>query len=134
LSCGRGGTFAFDAATRAERARFDPPHRGRSRGAYRSLRPDLCSLDVGSLNFDKLVDMNAPSELREMRRIRAAGTKPELEVFDLGGHIEFGKQSVQEGLIETPALFQIVLGVRWGAPATFQAMAAMKDVPRWGIS
>jgi uncharacterized protein (DUF849 family) len=41
--------------------------------------------------------MNALSELREMaRRIRAAGTKPELEVFDLG-HIEFGKQLVQEG-------------------------------------
>jgi uncharacterized protein (DUF849 family) len=78
--------------------------------------------------------MNALSELREMaRRIRAAGTKPELEVFDLG-HIEFGKQLVQEGLIETPALFQIVLGVRWGAPATFQAMAAMKDVLRWGVS
>ena len=70
------------------------------------------------------------------RRIRAAGTKPDLEVFDLG-HIEFGKQLIQEGLIETPALFQIVLGVRWGAPATYQAMLAMKDALaglHWSVS
>jgi uncharacterized protein (DUF849 family) len=53
------------------------------------------------------------------RRIRAAGTKPDFEVFDLD-HIEFGKQLVQEGLIETPALFQIVLAVRWGAPPPFK--------------
>jgi uncharacterized protein (DUF849 family) len=128
LSCGRGGTYAYDAA--------NPGHAGdgsnmlpaRDRVAHVELiRPELCSLDVGTLNFEKLVFMNAPSELREMaQRIRAAGTKPDLEVFDLG-HIEFAKQLIREGLVESPPLFQLVLGVRWGAPATHGSMVAMKD-------
>ena len=128
LSCGRGGTYAFDAATPGRAGEGSTLLAAADRVAHvEALRPELCSLDVGSLNFERLVYMNAPSELREMaRRIRAAGTKPDLEVFDLG-HIEFGKQLVQEGLIETPALFQVVLGVRWGAPATYQAIVAMKE-------
>jgi uncharacterized protein (DUF849 family) len=138
LSCGRGGTFAFDAGTPGRAGEGSNILTAADRVAQvEALRPELCSLDVGSLNFEKLVYMNAPSELREMaRRIRAAGTKPDLEVFDLG-HIEFGKQLIQEGLIETPALFQIVLGVRWGAPATCQAMLAMKDALaglHWSVS
>jgi len=128
LSCGRGGTYAFDAATPGRAGEGSNVLTARERVAHiELLQPELCSLDIGSLNFEKLVYMNAPSELREMARlIRAAGTKPDLEVFDLG-HIEFGKQLIHEGLIETPALFQIVLGVRWGAPATYQALIAMKD-------
>ena len=96
-------------------------------------------IDPGARTFDWPVTqgMNAPSELREMaQRIRAAGTKPDLEVFELG-HIEFGKQLIREGLVETPALFQVVLGVRWGAPATTSALNAMKDAVmghHWSIS
>ncbi|MDB5872599.1 MAG: 3-keto-5-aminohexanoate cleavage enzyme [Ramlibacter sp.] len=138
LSCGRGGTYAFDAATPGQAGEGSTILTAANRVAHvEALRPELCSLDVGSLNFEKLVYMNAPSELREMaRRIRAAGTKPDLEVFDLG-HIEFGKQLVQEGLIETPALFQVVMGVHWGAPATCSAMIAMRDALagfHWSIS
>lgn len=138
LSCGRGGTYSFDAATPGRAGEGSNILTAADRVAHvEALRPELCSLDVGSLNFEKLVYMNAPSELRDMaRRIRAAGTKPDLEVFDLG-HIEFGKQLIQEGLVETPALFQIVLGVRWGAPATCQAMLAMKDALtglHWSVS
>jgi uncharacterized protein (DUF849 family) len=138
LSCGRGGTYMFDAATPGRAGDGSTILTARDRVAHvESLRPELCSLDVGSLNFEKLVYMNAPSELRDMaQRIRAAGTKPDLEVFDLG-HIEFGKQLIREGLVETPALFQIVLGVRWGAPASYQAMSAMKDAlagHHWSVS
>jgi uncharacterized protein (DUF849 family) len=102
--------------------------RARDRVAHvEAIRPELCSLDVGTLNFEKLVFMNAPSELREMaERIRAAGTKPDLEVFELG-HIAFAKQLMQEGLVASPPLFSVVLGVKWGAPATHSSMVAMKD-------
>jgi uncharacterized protein (DUF849 family) len=138
LSCGRGGTYMYDAATPGRAGDGSTIFNAGDRVAHvEVLRPELCSLDVGSLNFEKLVYMNAPSELRDMaQRIRAAGTKPDLEVFDLG-HIEFGKQLIQEGVIETPALFQIVLGVRWGAPATYPAMLAMKDALaglHWSVS
>ena len=138
LSCGRGGTYMFDAATPGRAGDGSTILTARDRVVHvEALRPELCSLDVGSLNFEKLVYMNAPSELRDMaQRIRAAGTKPDLEVFDLG-HIEFGKQLIREGLVETPALFQIVLGVRWGAPASYQAISAMKDAlagHHWSVS
>jgi uncharacterized protein (DUF849 family) len=53
------------------------------------------------------------------------GVKPELEVFDLG-HIRFAKQMVAEGLIADPPMFQLCLGIPWGADATVETMAAMK--------
>jgi uncharacterized protein (DUF849 family) len=128
LSCGRGGTYAFDPATPGRAGEGSNIMIAAQRVAHvELLRPELCSLDVGSVNFEKLVFMNAPSELRDMAdRIRKAGTKPDLEVFELG-HIELAKQLIREGHIETPAVAQIVLGARWGAPATYQAMTAMKD-------
>ncbi|MDB5527364.1 MAG: 3-keto-5-aminohexanoate cleavage enzyme [Devosia sp.] len=128
LSCGRGGTYAFDPAMPGRAGEGSNILTAAQRVAHvELLRPELCSLDVGSVNFEKLVFMNAPSELREMAdRIRKAGTKPDLEVFELG-HIELAKQLIREGHIETPALAQIVLGIRWGAPATYHAMSAMKD-------
>jgi len=120
--------YSYDAASPGRAGEGSNMMRARDRVAHvESIRPELCSLDVGTLNFEKLVFMNAPSELREMaERIRAAGTKPDLEVFDLG-HIAFAKQLIREGLVEGPPLFSLVLGVRWGAPATHSSMVAMKD-------
>jgi uncharacterized protein (DUF849 family) len=128
LSCGWGGTYSHDATNPGHAGVGSNMMRARDRVAHvETIRPELCSFDVGTLNFEKLVFMNAPSELREMaERIRAAGTKPTLEVFELG-HIEFAKQLMQEGLVESPPLFSVVLGVKWGAPATHAAMVAMKD-------
>jgi uncharacterized protein (DUF849 family) len=52
--------------------------------------------------------------------------RPELEVFELG-HIELAKQLLTEGLIDRPPLFQLCLGIKYGAPATAEAMQAMRD-------
>lgn len=93
------------------------------------LRPDICSLDCGSMNFDddNLVMMVPASYLRTAaRRIQELGVRPELEVFDLG-HVALASRLVAEGLVDAPALFQICLGISYGAPATTQAMQAMRD-------
>lgn len=93
------------------------------------LRPDICSLDCGSMNFDddSLVMMVPPSYLRAAAgRIKELGVRPELEVFDLG-HVALASRLIAEGLIEAPALFQICLGISYGAPATTSAMQAMRD-------
>lgn len=91
------------------------------------LKPEICSLDVATMNFRDAVFLNAPDYLREMaERIRAAGAKPELEVFDTG-HIEFAKQLIAEDLIEAPPYFQICLGIAYGATATPEAMLHMRD-------
>lgn len=91
------------------------------------LKPEICSLDVGSMNFGEHVFVNTPAHLRPMAEaIRAAGTKPELEVFELG-HIRLARHLIDSGLIAAPALFQICLGIPWGAPATPETMMAMRQ-------
>lgn len=91
------------------------------------LKPEVCSLDVGSMNFGEHVFVNTPAHLRAMAKaIREAGTKPELEVFELG-HMRLARHLIDSGLVEAPPLFQICLGIPWGAPATPETMLAMRD-------
>ncbi len=54
------------------------------------------------------------------------GIKPELEVFELG-HIRFARQMIAEGLIEEPPMFQICLGIPWGADQDVDTMKVMRD-------
>lgn len=92
-----------------------------------ALRPDICSLDVGSMNFGQHVFINTPADLQKMAEaIRKANVKPEMETFELG-HIRLAKQLIEQGLVEAPPLFQICLGIPWGAPATPEVMMAMRD-------
>ena len=91
------------------------------------LLPEIGSLDCGSLNFDELLYGTTPSFLRIMARAyQQKNVRPELEVFELG-HIELAKQLLAEGLIDQPALFQLCLGIKYGAPASTEAMQAMRD-------
>jgi uncharacterized protein (DUF849 family) len=91
------------------------------------LLPEIGSLDCGSLNFDEALYGTTPRYLRAMAcAYRAQGVRPEIEVFELG-HIELARQLIAEELIEAPALFQLCLGIRYGAPATPAAMIAMRD-------
>jgi uncharacterized protein (DUF849 family) len=91
------------------------------------LKPEVCSLDVATMNFGERAFVNIPQHLRVMaERIRAAGAKPELEVFD-AGHVELACHLVNEGLIDAPPMFQLCLGIPWGAPATPDAMQVMRS-------
>lgn len=91
------------------------------------LEPDLCSLDVGSMNLGGHVFVNTPDDLRAMAgAVRSAGTKPELEAFELG-HIRLARHLIETDAIARPPLFQLCLGISWGAPATPETMLAMRD-------
>lgn len=91
------------------------------------LRPEIGSLDTGSLNFDEALYATTPNWLRKMcATYKAAGVKPEIEVFELG-HIELAKQLIKEGLIDQAPIFQLCLGIKYGAPATPEAMMAMRN-------
>ena len=91
------------------------------------LLPEIGSLDCGSLNFDELIYGTTPGFLRVMARAyQQKKVRPELEVFELG-HIELAKQLLAEGLIDRPPLFQLCLGIKYGAPASSEAMKAMRD-------
>ena len=91
------------------------------------LRPDIATLDCGTINFDNAnyVYIQTPNMLRAMAaRYAEIGVKPELEVFDLG-HLRFANQMVSEGLIKGPAMYQVCLGIPWGAGADSATMTAM---------
>jgi uncharacterized protein (DUF849 family) len=90
--------------------------------------PEICSLDCGTLNFsdNDMIYISTPPALRMMAAlVREWGVKPELEVFELG-HIRFAKAMVFEGLIADPPMFQLCLGIPWGAEQTVETMAALK--------
>ncbi|MEX0302501.1 MAG: 3-keto-5-aminohexanoate cleavage protein [Leisingera sp.] len=92
-------------------------------------RPEICSLDCGTLNFGDgdNIYISTPPTLRHMAaKIREWGVKPEMEVFELG-HIRFARQMQAEGLIEDPAMYQICLGIPWGADQTLETLMAMKS-------
>lgn len=91
------------------------------------LRPDLCSLDIGSLNFRDRLFANPPEFGEEAaRRMQAAGVKPEIEVFDVG-HIDQALDLIGRGLIEPPPYFQLCMGVKWGIPATPENLLFMRS-------
>ena len=95
----------------------------------KEIHPEICSLDCGTMNFGNgnEIYISPPGYLREMASmIQKWGVKPELEVFELG-QIRFAKQMIKEGLINEPPMFQICLGIPWGAEQTVDAMKVMKD-------
>ena len=93
-----------------------------------ALRPEICSLDCGTMNFgDDEIYISTPDFLWKMAGlIQEWGVKPELEVFDLG-QIWFANQLIEAGRIDSPPLFQICLGIPWGAPADTESMMAMRN-------
>ena len=95
----------------------------------KEIYPEICSLDCGTMNFGNgnEIYISPPGYLREMASmIQKWGVKPELEVFELG-QIRFAKQMIKEGLINEPPMFQICLGIPWGAEQTVDSMKVMKD-------
>ncbi len=91
-------------------------------------KPDICSLDCGTMNFGgNYTYINTAPYLRTMAKItQELGVKPELEVFDLG-QIRLARSLIDDGLIDAPPMFQICLGIPWGAGADTETMAAMKQ-------
>ena len=78
------------------------------------LRPDICSLDVGSMDMRTFTFINFPSHVERMARaIFEAGVKPELEVFDLG-HLVYARHLYERAVIASPPWLQLCLGVPWG--------------------
>ena len=91
------------------------------------LLPEIATLDCGTMNFGdgNIVYVQTPNILRTMaKRYQEVGVKPEMEVFDMG-HLRFANQLIKEGLVDDPPMFQVCLGIPWGADANTASMYAM---------
>ena len=130
LTAGMGGDFVPDDKNPAVAGPGSDLVGPEERLAHvEALRPEICSLDCGSMNFGNGNEtyINTAGFIRQMAaRIKDLGVKPELEVFDLG-QVRLASQLVVEGLVEEPPLFQVCLGIPWGAGADTRSMAAMVD-------
>jgi uncharacterized protein (DUF849 family) len=93
-----------------------------------ALRPEICSLDFNTMYSGDSVVINTPRNVRIMaERIREAGTKPEIEVFD-SGDIQLANEFLRTGVLDSPPLFQMVLGIRYGAIATPETMMYLRTL------
>jgi 3-keto-5-aminohexanoate cleavage enzyme len=113
-----GGAVGMSADERAQPLECTPP-------------PEMATLNAGSLNFGDDVFLNPFPLVREFaRRMRAKGVVYELECYDVG-HVEACLRLAQEGVIELPAHFDFVMGVRGGIQATEDNLVFMvSKLPR----
>jgi len=78
------------------------------------LKPDVCSLDLNTMNSGADVVMNTPTNVRKMAKaMNDAGVLPELEVFD-SGDMNLARDLIADGTIKGPGLFTVVMGVKYG--------------------
>ena len=86
------------------------------------LRPDICTLDLNTMNSGGEVVINTPRNVRKMAAImRAARVLPEIELFD-SGDCHLARDMFADGSLEGPGLFSLVLGVKYGFSATPETM------------
>jgi uncharacterized protein (DUF849 family) len=79
-----------------------------------ALRPDICTLDLNTMNSGKEVVINTPGNVRRMAKvINEAGVKPEIELFD-SGDIALMHDLIKDGTLRGPLLCSFVMGVRYG--------------------
>ncbi len=94
--------------------------------------PEICTLDCGTMNFAEAdyVMTNTPGTLRAMGQMMTdLDVKVEIEAFDTG-HLWFAKKLVEEGILNSPAMVQLCMGIPWGAPSDLNTfMAMVNNVP-----
>ena len=92
-----------------------------------ALKPELCSFDIGSLNFRDRVFINPPEwGTAAVEHMRRQGVKPEIEIFDTG-HLDQAIDLIHKDQIDPPPYFQLCMGTRWGIAATPENLLFLKN-------
>ena len=133
ITCGGGGIYCPDPDDESRAGPGSDIASAEERVRHIvSCLPEVCSLDVCTQNQvdgDKhYVYLNTEYTLRKMaKRFQELGVKPEIEVF-APGDILLANQMLKEGLFDAPPMYQIVMGTRWGLPATPETMIYMRNL------
>jgi len=129
LTTGPGGRYQPgdpDPAVAGPRTNFLPPLRRVEHVV--ALRPDVASLDLNTMSFGPEVVINVPESVRTMAAaMYDAGVTPEAELFDTGD-IHLLGDLIAEGAIKTPILCSLVMGVKYGFPATTEALSLARSM------
>jgi len=93
-----------------------------------ALRPDICTLDLNTMNSGKEVVINTPGNVRRMAKIiNEAGVKPEIELFD-SGDIALMHDLIKDGTLRGPLLCSFVMGVRYGFQPGLETVLYARDL------
>jgi uncharacterized protein (DUF849 family) len=141
ITCGHGGRFYPDPEDESRGGVGTDIASAEERVKNIELcLPEVCSLDVctqNQMDGDKgYVYLNTEYTLRKMaKRFQQLGVKPEIEVFS-PGDVLLANQMLSEGLFDAPPMYQIVMGTKWGLPATPETLIYMKNLipagANWG--
>lgn len=131
LTTGMGGDVVFGAPDRPlpPRAGTDMASAEERIAPIRECLPEICTLDCGTMNFAEAdyVMTNTPAMLRAMAAMIAElGVKAEIEAFDTG-HLWMARSLADAGLLPSPVLAQLCMGIPWGAPDDLRTFLAMVD-------
>lgn len=131
LTAGMGGDLVIDPSNPTQHLPGTDLVSGLERLAHvEELRPEICTIDCGSLNFGEgsQLYVSTPDMLREgAARIKELGVKPEMEIFDTG-NLWFANIMVEEGLIAPPPMYQLCMGIPYGAPVDPGLLQAMVNL------
>lgn len=93
-----------------------------------ALRPEICTIDLNTMNSGGEVVINTPGNVRRMAKvIRDAGVKPEVELFD-SGDIALMNDLLKDGTLEGPVLCSFVMGVRYGFQPSPETVLYARDL------
>jgi uncharacterized protein (DUF849 family) len=129
LTCGMGGDLYLDPDNPAQMvAGTDLATPYERMEHVDRLRPEICTIDCGSMNFGDHVVINRTADLEKMARFAQEwGVKPELEVFDMG-QVGIASRLIRKGLVDGDPLFQFCLGIDGGAAASAQSIIALRSM------
>jgi uncharacterized protein (DUF849 family) len=131
LTAGMGGDIVFGAQNPLDLGPETDLVGALERLAHvEELLPEICTLDCGSYNVgrENLVYISTSAQITTAAaRLKVLGVKPELEIFELG-HLRFVLELIRADAFVPPVLIQLCLGVPFSAPATTEAMLAMKSM------
>jgi len=102
------------------------------------LKPDMGSLTLSSLNFNKIASMNTPDMIRDLAaKMKQLGIVPELEAFD-AGMINYAKYLIRKELLTAPYYFNLLLGnIACAQADLLHAGIMIRDLPEnslWSLA
>lgn len=102
------------------------------------LKPDMGSLTLSSLNFNRTASVNSPDMVQSLARImKEKGIVPELEAFDIG-MINYAKYLERKGLLEPPYYFNLLFGnIACSQANLLHAGVMINDLPKesyWSLA
>jgi len=99
-----------------------------------NLKPDMGSLTLSSVNFNKQASINEPAMIQALAlKMKEAGIAPELEAFDTG-MINYARYLTKKKLLTPPFYFNLLLGnIACAQADLLHAGIMIKDLPEGSL-